>query len=450
MQQQDNRARLKQLLEGGENRLHVLTFQQREIWEATPAEPGDVSNNICCLLKVRGVITPEDCIAAIQRVVDRQEVLRLSFLPAKGQTVQLIRARGTSECVYEDVPASQRSDEAIEELAQQIFSKPFDLVQGPLYRVHVFRRAPDDLVMAFAIHHSIADGWSLGVFVEDLCSAYIQALRGLRGGLPPVPQTYSAWGALERAKWDANRIESHANFWKKQLEGAPRLWDFSAESRASSRRLKRWITGVSKDDSQAIRDLARRTSTTLFSTLLACFQIALNRWNGSEDIVVGTPSANRTGQNVRETMGYFSGVVPIRGHIVADRAVRDAIRSVHDTTVESFGQAMPFVELMRSVGESASPTHNPVFDVRFALQNHPIPDVELPNLSLKLAMRSTGTARFDLGCEVTEDAGGFEVVWLHRPGCFSQADLESLNRIFTGVLAEASRSPEKRLNSIKV
>ena len=140
---EDKRARFKQWLASGETCLHPLTLSQRELWETSPAPAGDVSNHICCVINVRGLITPEDCVASLQRVVNRQEVLRLSILPGKNGPVQLIRARAEPVMRFRDI-SPRTSAGKIEELALQTFSEPFDLVQGPLYRVHVFRRTPDD------------------------------------------------------------------------------------------------------------------------------------------------------------------------------------------------------------------------------------------------------------------------------------------------------------------
>ena len=145
---QDNRARLKQWLESGEIRLQPLTFPQRELWESSPVAAADVTNNICAVIRVRGLLTPQGSEAALQKVVDRQEVFRLSFLPGKGQSMQMIRKSGKPALVFHDLPASRRSPEAIEELAAEIFCKPFDLVQGPLYRAEVFRISADELRLA--------------------------------------------------------------------------------------------------------------------------------------------------------------------------------------------------------------------------------------------------------------------------------------------------------------
>ena len=370
---EDKQTRFKQWLESGEARLYPLTFSQRELWETSPASPADVSNHICCVINVRGLISPDDCIASVQRVVNRQEVLRLSFLPGKNGPVQLIRSRSEPVMRFRDVPSNTPPEE-IEELALQTFYEPFDLVQGPIYRVEIIRRAPNDQVMVFAIHHAIADGWTLGVFVQDLCAAYVLQRTGATNGLPPVPAAYSEWGAAERATWQSAEQEPRIAFWKSRLTGIRRLWSVPSDSEIVLVP-QRLVAQLAAETTTAVRELARQSGATLFSTLLALFQVTLSRWTGENDIVVGTPVANRTRPDVRETMGYFSGIVPLRGQVERDRPFAEYLRIVHQSTVDSFANAMPFADLVRAIGEPASPTRNPIFQVRFALQNHPVPYV---------------------------------------------------------------------------
>ena len=133
-----------------------------------------------------------------------------------------------------------------------------------------------------------------------------------------------------------------------------------------------------------------------------------------------------------------------RRKVERDRPFSDHVRLVHQITVDSFANAMPFAELVRGIGQTASQSQNPIFDVRFALQNHPVPDLEMKGLSLKLRMRSTGTPRFDLGCEITEQGAELEVVWLFRENLFSQAEIEELGRLFRTVVESVCRVPERR------
>src|SRR5271165_7203997 len=139
----DKRTLLKQWLANGKASLQPLTFPQRELWEASPVSVTDSANHICCLIHLRGVIAQQSCEAALQRVVERQEVLRLSFLPGKDRSVQMIRRSSEANFRFREMASTQRNEDAVEDIAREIFSAPFDLLQGPLYRVDLLRQAAD-------------------------------------------------------------------------------------------------------------------------------------------------------------------------------------------------------------------------------------------------------------------------------------------------------------------
>ena len=450
---------LKQRLMSGQIRVHPLSFPQRELWETSPVPVADLANHICGFVEIKGRITHKEAQMAIQRVVDRQEALRISFLPGKERLLQIIRASGRVSLGYRELSSVETRTEALEELMKETCRSPFDLLQGPLYRVDMLRRAAHDHILVFSIHHAIADGWSLGVFVQDLCTAYVMGLSGFRKAvavgvmglsntLPPVPQTYSEWAAAERGFWQPAELEPRVAFWKSELAGCRRIWSASEGPDTASGAHQRVISYFPAQLAKAARELARRSGTTLFSTLLAAFRVALSRWTGAQDILVGTPVANRTKQAMNETMGYFAGIVPLRSPVEPQRSFSAGLRALHQTTVNCFANAMPFAELAAALGDAGAPGHNPIFEVRFALQNHPIPDVAVPGISAKLRMRSTGTARFHLACEITEQAEQLEVVWLFRPKLFPEADVKNLGRIFQNLLAHACRSPETTINAL--
>src|SRR5262249_29036180 len=194
------------------------------------------------------------------------------------------------------------------------------------------------------------------------------------------------------------------------LAGSKRMWSTPILPGPPTQ----WLSRISTALADETRELARRTGITLFNALLGTFQIAFSQWSGVDDLVVGTPVANRAKQNSRDTMGYYAGIVPLRGQIDHTRVATDHLRTGHGLTTDAFANAVPLVELASILGEKAAPGYNPVFEVRFALQNHPMPEVTLPTISARLNMRSTGTTRFQLGCEITEDREGLQVLWLFR------------------------------------
>lgn len=451
--EQDNRSRLRQWLESGEARLQPLTPSQRELWETSPVPVGDPANHICGFIEIKGGITPDECEAALQRVIERQESMRISFLPGKEKPLQMIRASGASLLRFRELSAAEAEPEALEEVMRETYGRPFDLVQGPLHRIDMLRRGPNDHVLAFSIHHAIADGWSLGVFVQDLSTAYVMGLKGLRkvvatglmglaDKLPPVPQTYCEWATAEQAFWQPAERERRAAFWKTHLEGARQIWRNREGVTRNSGGLQRWASALPAQLTRGVRELALRNGSTLFSTLLAAFQLALWKWTGEDDILVGTPVANRHKEATRQTMGYFAGVVPLRGQVDGTQSFISHLRRVQETTMDSFANAMPFADLVQSLGITRQPGTHTLFDVRFALQNHPVPDVVLPRISTKLRMRSTGTARFDLACEITEVGSELEVVWLFRTDIIPQQGITEVDLLFQSVVTNACRIPE--------
>jgi non-ribosomal peptide synthetase component F len=263
-----------------------------------------------------------------------------------------------------------------------------------------------------------------------------------------VPQVHSEWAAAERAFWTPDELARRSGFWKAQLDGSQPVWARHEHTARGPGPLQRWICTFPAAPTRALREVAARHGATLFSTLLAGFRLALWKWAGCEDLVVGTPVANRNRESVRQTMGYFAGIVPLRGQVEAARTFATHLRATHAATVDSFANALPFAEIAQLLGASSAPGRHSLFDVRFALQNHPVPDVDLPRISTRLHMRSTGTARFDLGCEITESGDELEVVWLYRPSMFSASDLSDLDRLFRAVLERIGRNPEERSDAI--
>jgi Condensation domain len=448
---QDVRTQFKTWLESGEARLQPVTLPQRELWENSPVPVADPGNHICGLIEVKGPITPEQCEVALQRVIERQEALRITFLPGKERPLQMIRASGTAVLGVSDL----QPGEDLEEKMREVYRQPFDLLQGPLYRLQMIRRGPNDLVLAFSFHHAIADGWSLGVFVQDLCTAYVMGLTGLRKAvavgmmglkntLPPVGQSYAEWAASERAVWQPAEIAKRTDFWKSHLAGSSKVWSDVCPPEP----LQRWVSAIPPELVRGVKSLAVSHSTTIFSALLAAFQVTLSKWTGKDDILVGTPVANRNKETVRETMGYFAGVVPLRGQVDRTQNFSTHLRAVAESTLDCFGNALPFAELAAAVAGPHGAGEHTIFDVRFALQNHPVPDVVLPRISTKLRMRSTGTARFDLGCELTESGNELEVVWLYKLHRFSEPQVVELNQLFLTTLTAVCKNPEIRVDSI--
>jgi hypothetical protein len=454
----DARTKLKEWLAAGKARLEPLSFPQRELWEASAVPPGDASNNICCFLDIRGPLTHAMCTEALGHVMRRHDALRTTFVPGKERPLQVIRTEAEPELAYRELPSASAGDDRVTGEMQECFSRPIDLLRGPLCRIEMLKRGPDHHALALAVHHSIADGWTLSNFVRDFTIGCLLAwqkagndmsrLGAMRLELPPLEMTYAEWAAAERAQWTPAELKKHVDYWRLRLQGAELFFRDRESSRSGE--LARSNSEIPGLEADSLRDLAKSKGATLFSVLLAAFRTALFRWMGETDVVVGTPVAGRGKTAARETMGYFSGNVPLRGQLDPGQSFDAMLVRLHREVVDDFAHAMPFAELATAVGASSSGGRHPLFDVRFAVQNHPFPGVDIPGISSRLELVSTGTARFDIGCEITEDARRLEVVWLHRTDVLTRDDVSEIDRIFRGVIGEVGRNPSVRPADIKL
>jgi len=452
----DARTKLKEWLAAGKARLEPLSLPQRELWEASAVPPGDPTNSICCYLDIRGPLTRGMCTEALGHVVRRQEVLRTTFIPGKERMLQVVRTEAEPVLGYRELSADRVSDEDVSEEMQDCFGRPIDLLRGPLYRIEMLKRGPDHHALAMAIHHSIADGWTLSNFVHDFTTGCLIAwqragqdisrLKGMRLDFAPLPMTYAQWSAAERAHWTPGELEKSRAYWVGRLKGTKSLLRASGPLQPGP--LGRYVTEITGLHAEALRQLAKTKGVTLFSALLAVFRAALHRWKGTTDVVVGTPVAGRGRTAARETMGYFSGNVPLRGRLDPEETFDCLLARLHREVVDDFAHAMPFAEVAAVVGADAGDSRHRVFDVRFAVQNHPFAGVDIPGISSRLELVSSGTARFDIGCEITEDARKLEVVWLYRTDVLTHAEVSEADRIFRGVVGEVGLHPSARLSDL--
>jgi len=454
----DARSKLKDWISTGKARLEPLSFPQRELWEASAVPPGDATNNISCFLDIRGPLTREMCTEALGHVIKRQEVLRTTFLPGKERPLQVVRAEAEPVLGYRELEAPSADDEGVVGEMQECFSRPIDLLRGPLYRIEMLRRGPDHHALALAIHHSIADGWTVSNFVHDFTTGCLIAwqksgydtsrIKALRLDLAPLEMTYSQWAAAERARWTAAELKKHGDYWRGRLDRSQLL--FRDRASVQSGPLAKWATEIPGALAEPMRELAKKNGTTLFVALLAAFRVALLLWKGARDVVIGAPVAGRSKSSVRETMGYFSGTVPLRGKINPQHTFQESLTEIQRESVDDFAHAMPFAELAAAVGAGKDPGCHPVFDVRFAVQNHPFPGIDIPGISSRLELVSSGTARFDIACEMTEDGRRLETIWLYRTDALDRSAVSELDRIFRGVIGEVGCNPSWRPTDFKI
>src|SRR5439155_10500969 len=242
-------------------------------------------------------------------------------------------------------------------------------------------------VLALAMHHIISDGWSLGILTRELGELYGCLSRGEPAMLPALPLRYRDFARWQRSWLQGETLEAQLSHWRARLAGAPQVLELPTDRpRASvrSERGKIYSFMLPLELADALRGLARREGATLFMTLLAGFTLLLSRYSGQQDLLVGTPVANRSRAEIEDMVGVFVNTLVLRADLSGDPSASEFLARMREVCLDAYAyQDLPFERLVEEMRPQRDLSRNPLFPVMFALQNVPQPPLELPGLAVK-------------------------------------------------------------------
>jgi amino acid adenylation domain-containing protein len=439
-----------------------LSFAQQRLWFLEQFGNLGSTYHIPMRLRLRGELDRGALVRALDRVVARHEALRTSFPTVDGEPVQHIAPVEESgfRLVEHDRRALADAEDELRRLVQVEAGAPFDLAQGPLVRGRLVRMAADDNVLLLTMHHIVADGWSTGVLFRELAALYTAFTRGEPDPLPPLPVQYADYAVWHRRWVEGPVLEAQAEYWTETLAGAPELLELPTDH---PRPAKQDFTGGSVDLeldealTAALKTLGQRHGTTLYMTLLAGWAAVLARLSGQDDVVVGTPSANRARPEVEELIGFFVNTLPVRVDLSGTPTVAEALGRVKERALEAQrNQDIPFEQVVERVRPTRSLTHTPLFQVMFAWQNAPGGSLELPGLalspldSLDSGDSSQVSAKFDLSLGLWEDDGRIVGSLEYATALFDRATVERHVGYLRRVLEEMAVDDAKPLERLEL
>ncbi|HSF43042.1 MAG TPA: non-ribosomal peptide synthase/polyketide synthase [Thermoanaerobaculia bacterium] len=460
-------ARLESLLAAGQSR-HAppirpvprgaglpLSFAQERLWFLDQLDSGTAANNLAMALELRGPVDPEAVAASLREIVARHEVLRTTFAAREGRPVQTIAPPPPVALPLADLsglPSGDREDVA-RSLARQLALRPFDLARGPLLRVALLRLDPDRHVALFAIHHIACDGWSLGILVEELAALYPALRGGGRSPLPGLPVQYADFAAWQRAWLSGEVLREQLAWWRGLFDGPPSVLDLPLDRplpAVQSFRGAQLPVQIPADLSRRLAALARESGATPFMVLLAGFQTLLARLSGQEDVVVGSPVANRNRVETEGLIGFFVNTLPLRGRPSGDLSFAGLLARTRETALGAYAhQDLPFERLVEELAPERSLAHAPLFQVMLVLQNAPARSLELPGLTLTpFPFGGAAPLPFALSLALSEAPAGHAGLLEYSPDLFDRSTVERLWGHLTGLLAAAAASPGLRLSEL--
>ena len=310
----------------------VLSYAQQRLWFLDQLEPNSSSYNIPAAVRLRGTLDIAALEQSFGEIIRRHESLRTRFGVVDGRPVQLIEETPDFSLPVIDLstlPEQEREVEA-RRLATEELQGSFDLREGPLLRARVLQLGAEEFVLLCTMHHIVSDGWSMGVFIRELTALYTAYAAGEASPLPDLTIQYADFAHWQREWLEGEVLEGQLSYWKKQLAGAPAVLelptDYPRPAIQSFRGAHHPLT-LSEDLSAKLKQLSQREGVTLFMTLLAAFQVLLSRYSGQEDIVVGSPIANRNRAETEQLIGFFVNTLVLRTDLTGDPSFVEVLRS---------------------------------------------------------------------------------------------------------------------------
>ena len=422
-----------------------LSFVQERQLFLELLDPLTAVNNLPMCVRIEGALDLEQLASRANRLMARHEALRTTFSLDQGKPVATIAPALHVDLGVTDLSRQENPFAEAVRLATLEARRPFQLDAAPLLRIKTFRLGPASHVLAVVVHHTIADGWSLGVFLRELFAP---------AALPPLPIQYADYAAWQRQALSGPQIQEQMTYWQQQLAGELPVLDLPIDRPRATRQTFSGATHrapLTPRLSAAIRSISRQHDATPFMTLVAAFKALLHRWTGMEDILVGTPTAGRTQPETEELIGVFINTLALRTDVSGDPSFAELLARLRGVALDAYAhQDLPFERLVAELRPQRDLSRTPVFQVMFVLQNTPLPTLQTADLSLELVPLDRGAAQFDLTLVVTQSEERLEAAFEYNTDLFDAATIERFADAYRLLLEDAVTNPDKRISSLAV
>ncbi len=438
-----------------------LSWAQQRLWLLGKMDAAaGVAYHVPFAMRLRGQLNRDVLRAALDGLVARHEILRTRFVAAEAGPVQEIAA---PDCGFDlrmrDVStlADAERQAAAQELMAATAREPFALATGPLARGLLLRIGSGEHWLVLTQHHIITDEWSTGILTRELGVLYAAASTGTPHGLPPQRLQYADFATWQRMQISADTLQRQRDYWLSQLRGAPAVLDLSLDRpRGLSRNWagRRHSIAIPAALCAEIQQLNRQFGTTTFMTALTAFAVLLSRWSGAEDVVVGTPVANRSRPEVESMLGLFVNSLALRVQFEGDPTVEALLHQVRDTVLGGHKhQDIPFEQVVEALNPQRSASHSPIFQVMLTMNNiSQRAALDLPGLTIEGLDLGTETTHFDLQMYVSEMNGALSISLLYASALFEAGTITRLGQQFEQILRSMVADPAQpvsRLNLLR-
>ncbi|MBD2910465.1 amino acid adenylation domain-containing protein [Burkholderia pseudomallei] len=384
----------------------ALSLAQQRLWFLTQLEGVSEAYHMSGAVRLDGPLNREVLQRALNRIVMRHEALRTCFAREEGEPIQVIQPHADLTVSYHDLREAEQTEQRAKDLSQAHASAPFDLSRDLPVRVLLLQLADEAHVVQVVMHHIASDGWSVGVFLQELSALYGSFIAEQGDPLAPLPLQYADYAAWQRRWLASGQLEKQGAFWQTNLSGAPTLLELPTDR---PRPPKQSHAGASVEVklgaalSERVKRLSQRHGVTPYMTLLSSWAAVLSRLSGQEEVVIGSPVAGRNRTEVEALIGFFVNTLALRLDLSSEPTVGELLKRTKAQVLSAQAhQDLPFDQVVERVKPPRSTAHPPLFQVMFVWQNMPAGELTIPGLTIRAVETPLQTAQFELTLSLQE------------------------------------------------
>ena len=424
-----------------------MSYAQQRLWFIDQLQSGSASYNISAALRLKGSLDVEALRMSFDEIVRRHEILRTTFITEDGQGRQVINVHQRWELATISLEPLSREEQ--EEVIRARFKgdahTSFDLINGPLLRTRLIRLSSTEHVMIVSMHHIIADGWSMGVFIQEMALLYDAFTQDRPSPLQDLKIQYADYSLWQREWLSGERLERQLSYWKTRLDGVPVLempTDFPRPPMHSYQGANLHFR-LDTETTRALNELAKKQGVTLFMVLFASLQVLLHRYSGQDDVCVGTPIAGRVRPELEHLIGCFVNTLAIRSDLAGNPTFTSMLKQVQQNLTGAYDhQDIPFERLVDELGVAREMSHTPLFQVMFVLQNATTTSaLSLPGLNIELLPEESETSKFDITINMREEKGCLQGDFEYRTDLFADDTIQRMITHFQNMLKAVVANP---------
>ena len=430
-----------------------LSSTQERMWFLDQLEPGLTAYNVPGAVYLDGHLDVNALEKAFGEILRRHEILRTTYGSSDGRPVQIINPPQPFHLHVEDLqhlPEDERDATAMQ-LAKENAQRPFNLSTGPIVRCFLVRMKPDRHMLAMTTHHIAYDMWSREIFIFELAVLYQAFIKGESSPLPEPEIQWVDYAYWQRQWLQGDVFEKQLDYWRRKLHGAPPhldlLTDFPRPPIQSYRGARQYLQ-LTPELARNVGVLSKKYGVTPFITLLAIFKTLLWRYTGQDQIVVGTPIANRNRLESEKVMGFLANTLTLYTDLSGDPTFTELLERVRETSLGAYAhQDMPFELLVQALQPERDISRSPLFQVMFNyMMNYSSPTVDLPDLTLRLERLHSGAAQFDINIDLWETEEGLNGVIEYCTDLFRHTTMTRFITQFRILIEAITADPTRRLS----